>query len=138
VEFLIWTTIRFLDKRLAHHWPQPMIAQSSGDPMYELQLAHSHQYYPLFWATTQGMSFRATTQGMLHQVHLKGITQSLVDHAHPKKTSHCPYIISWCCLSNARQKPVANRLAEASRRQAPSTSEVPAIVGLTGRDHPYR
>ena len=43
MEFQIQTTIRNLDTRLTHHWPQPVIAQSSGDPLYETQLAHSHR-----------------------------------------------------------------------------------------------
>jgi len=40
VEFPIRITTRTLDTRLAHHLPQPMIAQSSGDPPYKPQLAH--------------------------------------------------------------------------------------------------
>jgi len=34
--------IHTLDTRLAHHWPQPMIAQSSGDPPHEPQLKGYH------------------------------------------------------------------------------------------------
>jgi len=36
------TMVHILDTRLAHHKPQPMIAQSSEVHPYEPQLAHSH------------------------------------------------------------------------------------------------
>jgi len=42
VEFPIRTTIHTLNTRLTHHQPHPVIAQSTGDPLYEPQLTHSH------------------------------------------------------------------------------------------------
>ncbi|QCD95915.1 hypothetical protein DEO72_LG6g613 [Vigna unguiculata] len=70
VEFPIRTTIRTLDTRLAHHWPQPVIAQSSGHPPYKSNsdthtgtlttLSHnsmSAYVHPPSRVITQGMSF---------------------------------------------------------------------------------
>ena len=140
MEFPIRTIVRTLDTRLTHHRPQPMIAQSSGDPPYEPQHAHSHRQYSPIQATTQGMLVfirhpepqlkGCHSEPQLKECHmftlylepqLKEHSNKSIFKVSPKAlyTMHiqsiqkcCLCIIVWHCSKVARQNSVLDRLAK--------------------------